>query len=1237
MPLTSRLQHLTDGTMALAHYPYLDLTVLPQLRGQIVSAQAAIVFTPNLSDILWLNADGVHLAGAESISAALSGDYRLDPVVKRQLQAAAESLTDAERTRTSLRLRRGFKTQVLGCQLQKLTLPDGKTAVLVLSDRMHKRSYGEADMAKAAVDALGSYSKASAVLGWDALILASDTAFDAMAVSADQLRLLIKDVADEEDRLIKRPLETSKGVVAMGLARLDDDPALHLLVTADAQSATASALASSTSTSSQPGTSGTALQAAEPSTSDTEPRSVGSFSNRRSGQAKGGISRWYYKQEPADPVLPEVEPVTPSELPPNMEKISTPGGEDGLREAGATDVTLSASAGEDGRSQITSGDESGFRFKASAKPVRFVWQMDTDGVFEEVSDELGATVGPQASNLEGRKWDEVVETLGFSNGETISKLLSTGDTWSGKTVMWPVERADLRVPVDLAGIPMFDAGRNFEGYSGFGIIRTADAVVDPDGGGLNLFSETTSPSDGDDTVKDVVDTSGDEKVVDFETRKSGRPDRELSSGEQTAFKEIAQKLTDAKLETRSRGTERNQSTSSEGVSDFTPSAFAKQRDANGQSGADTTFEVEANPVDTSILARLPIPVLVYRENDMLFGNREFFDLTGYADLSELTRRGGVSALFKLQMGEAESDGAMIYHRDGHPLDVRAQLQHVPWDTSRAMLLTLRRGGGGGKKQRQPVSPADTVSGSATQAANGSPLPSALGPKAGDRRAAPSSTAAASAKSSRRRSDNVVTAPIRQRVEKTPDNVTPLRPTESRSATQNDNKATSTSGTPKKKGASQALSAAKQAPERTAEKAASKHSSAKASKDETSTEAKSDKDAAKAKSTKVKSGDAAKAVTPRSFGGLSGDDMRGILDVATDGIVILSSQGTVLGLNRSAEALFDVAPNRVEGATFTELLAPESHRIATDYILSVTSPGVASLLNDGREIIGKNSQGGLIPIFMTIGKLDTPDTCCAVLRDITHFKKAEEELLAAKGEAESANALKSDFLAKISHELRTPLNAVIGFSDVMIAERFGRIENDRYRGYLRDIRRSGMHLLELVNDLLDISKIEAGKVELEFDACSLNLIISDAVSMMQPVANEDQVIIRTSLSAMVPKVVADPRSIRQVVLNIVSNAIKFTKEGGQVIISTVYDENGEVVLRIRDDGIGMSEKQLASAMKPFQQVEPPSRSQKSGTGLGLPLTKALVEANRARFSIESEPGHGTMVEIHFPMQRVLADS
>ncbi len=367
------------------------------------------------------------------------------------------------------------------------------------------------------------------------------------------------------------------------------------------------------------------------------------------------------------------------------------------------------------------------------------------------------------------------------------------------------------------------------------------------------------------------------------------------------------------------------------------------------------------------------------------------------------------------------------------------------------------------------------------------------------------------------------------------------------------------------------------------------------------------------------------------------ELRSILDTATDGVVVIERDGRIVSLNRSAEALFGYESRDLVGAPLSDLFAPESQRAALDYLDGLSLNGVASVLNDGREVIGRVREGGLIPLFMTMGRIaDGTGKFCAVLRDITQWKRAEEDLLNAKREAERASSAKSDFLAKISHEIRTPLNAIIGFSEVMMDERFGPVGNERYRQYLKDIHASGGHLVSLLNDLLDLSKIEAGKLDLTFTSVDLTALLQQCVALMQPQANRERIIIRTSLLPTLPAVVVDERSIRQIVLNLLSNSIKFTGAGGQVIVSTALTERGEAVLRVRDTGIGMSEKEIETALEPFRQLATSTRWGSGGTGLGLPLTKALVEANRATFTIRSAVNAGTLVEITFPSTRVLAE-
>ena len=361
----------------------------------------------------------------------------------------------------------------------------------------------------------------------------------------------------------------------------------------------------------------------------------------------------------------------------------------------------------------------------------------------------------------------------------------------------------------------------------------------------------------------------------------------------------------------------------------------------------------------------------------------------------------------------------------------------------------------------------------------------------------------------------------------------------------------------------------------------------------------------------------------------------VLDTATDGVVILDRAGRVLSANRSAQALFGYDKDDIAELSLGDLFAPESRRPLLDHLDRLARNGGPESFDAGREAIALERKGGLVPIYITMGRVNGGEKFCAVLRDITAWKRNEEELINAKQQAEKASIAKSEFLAKISHEIRTPLNAIIGFSEVMMDERFGAIGNERYRQYLKDIHASGGHLVSLLNDLLDLSKIEAGKLELTFVSVNLNDLVQQCVAMLQEQANRERVIVRTSLPAGLPQIVADARSVRQIALNVLSNSIKFTGPGGQVIVSTAVTDAQEVVLRVRDTGHGMSEKELQTALEPFRQLATSPRWGASGTGLGLPITKALAEANHARFQITSRVADGTLVEVAFPAARVLA--
>lgn len=375
-------------------------------------------------------------------------------------------------------------------------------------------------------------------------------------------------------------------------------------------------------------------------------------------------------------------------------------------------------------------------------------------------------------------------------------------------------------------------------------------------------------------------------------------------------------------------------------------------------------------------------------------------------------------------------------------------------------------------------------------------------------------------------------------------------------------------------------------------------------------------------------EAVPAPEPSAVGHANAEELGAILDTTAEGIVMFDAAGNINACNRSAEALFGYDGDEFVQRNLADLFAPESQRAVQDYLESIKGADIASLLDHGRDVLGRVSRGGFIPLSMTMGRTrpDGPNFF-AVFRDLSQTRKNESELQQARRLADRAANAKADMLARISHEVRTPLNAIIGFAEVMIGERFGALGNERYVEYMKDIRASGERVIAIINDLLDLSRIETGKLDLAFTNQNLNELVESCVAVMQPQANRERIIIRTSLAHTLPPVVADARALRQITLNLIGNSIHLANAGGQVIVSTALSDFGEVVLRVRDTGHGLNDNEVAAAMEPFRMPAPSDQASDS-SGVSLSLTKALVEANRAQFHIKTGAHSGTLIEVVF---------
>ena len=256
-----------------------------------------------------------------------------------------------------------------------------------------------------------------------------------------------------------------------------------------------------------------------------------------------------------------------------------------------------------------------------------------------------------------------------------------------------------------------------------------------------------------------------------------------------------------------------------------------------------------------------------------------------------------------------------------------------------------------------------------------------------------------------------------------------------------------------------------------------------------------------------------------------------------------------------------------------------------------------------------------------------------IANVTERKRDEELLRKAKEDADIASRTKTEFLANMSHELRTPLNAIIGFSDIMREQMFGPLGNAQYQEYVINISESGKHLLEIINDILDVARIEAGTLDLHTQWVEIAPVIEASTNLIRERAIQAGVMLRRSVQKDLPRLRSEPRRIKQILINLLSNAVKFTPKGGQITTRAKLLKSGDLMISVADTGIGMSADEIVTALTPFGQVDGKLARKYEGTGLGLPLTKAFVELHGGRLDIRSVPGKGTNVTVRFGANRL----
>ena len=366
--------------------------------------------------------------------------------------------------------------------------------------------------------------------------------------------------------------------------------------------------------------------------------------------------------------------------------------------------------------------------------------------------------------------------------------------------------------------------------------------------------------------------------------------------------------------------------------------------------------------------------------------------------------------------------------------------------------------------------------------------------------------------------------------------------------------------------------------------------------------------------------------------------RAIVEQAVEAILTVDRRGTIISVNRATETLLGYHPDELVGRHIQTLMPPDEAARHGQYMHRYMTTGEKRVIGIGREVTARRRDGTDFPAWLSLSDIDLPgfQVFVAMLRDMSDTKAAELALIEAKEAAELANRAKTAFLANMSHELRTPLNGILGFADVIHQQMLGSLENPMYLTYVAEIKRSGELLLANINDLLEMATIEAGRVDLEESLCDFRDVVVSCLRLVAKRAERGKLRVEADIAAELPPLLADPRALKQVLLHLLSNAIKFTPEGGRIGVSARVDSQGALVAEVFDSGLGIPEDRLETVFQPFVQGDATLARRHEGIGLGLSIAKSLVEQHGGRLEIRSQEGVGTNVLIHLPKDRFLTD-